>query len=94
MEWFLVAVLIALTVVAVKVRRELNDPDSDWGRWFQARVRPKLQDIVMGIFLVTFLVWAGVYVTAPKEDRDMLGESMKALWESIVQPEDDDALPR
>lgn len=86
MKWSLVVALIVLIAVAVKVRRTLNDPESDWGRWFQARVRPKLQDIVMGIFLITFLVWAGIYVTAPEEDRDILSQSMKELWESVVQP--------
>jgi len=82
-KWLLFTVLGAAMVAAVVFRRALADPESDFAKWFEARARPKLKDLVTLVFLATFLLWAAVYVTAPNEARDDLGEAMKTLWDSI-----------
>ncbi len=92
MKWVLFAVLAALFPAAILFRRKTNDPETPLGRWFEKRFRPWSKDAVMGVFILTFLIWAAVYVLAPKEDRDKLGQDLKELWEQ-VDPEPGSTAP-
>ena len=83
MKWVLLAVLAALIPAAVVFRRKINDPKTPLGRWFEEHIRPRSKDAIMGVFILTFLVWAAVYVLAPEEDRDSLGQALKGFWEQV-----------
>jgi len=74
--------LVVAIAAAIVFRRRLNDPETPLGGWF-ARLRPKLKEWTMLVFIATFLLWTVVYLNAPDEDRDNLGEAMQEIWKSI-----------
>ncbi len=90
MDWLFLALMAALVVGGVIIRRKTRNPEDPFGRWFQSRVQPRLPGLLTGFFLATFLVWTAVYVTASEEDRGNLTKMFKGWFESVGEGEDKD----
>ncbi len=77
---FLMAVLVAATVV---IRRKARNPEDPFGRWFQRRVKPRLPGLATAFSLATLLIWAAIYVTASEEDRGNMTKMFKGWFQSV-----------
>ena len=88
MDWLFLALMAALVVAGVIIRRKVRNPEDPFGRWFQSRVQARLPGLLTGFFLATFLVWAAVYVTASEEDRGNLTQAFKGWFKSVGEGED------
>ncbi|MAF96402.1 MAG: hypothetical protein CMM60_11700 [Rhodospirillaceae bacterium] len=82
MDGLFLALMAALVVAGMIIHRKARDPEDPFGRWFQSRVQSRLPGLVTGFFLVTFLVWAAIYVTAPEEDRGNLTKTFKGWFDT------------
>ncbi len=83
MKWVLFTVLAALIPAAVLIRREMHDPDSGFGQWYQARVHPRLTRALKAFLYLTVAIWFIIYLSAPEEDRGSLGDLFKGLFQSF-----------
>ncbi len=83
MKWVLFAVLAALIPAAVLFRRQIKDPETPLGRWFEERVRPLWKDAVVWVSILTLVAWAAVYVLTPEEDRGDLSQFLKGFLGQI-----------
>ena len=88
MNGLFLALMTALVVAGVIIRRKARNPEDRFGRWFQSRMQPRLPELAMGFFLATFLIWAAVYVTASEEDRGNLTKTFKGWFKSDGEGED------
>ena len=88
MDWLFLALMAALVVAGVIIRRKVRNPEDPFGRWFQSRVQPRLPGLLTGFFLATFLVWVAVYVTASEKDRGNLTQAFKGWFKSDGEGED------
>lgn len=82
MDWLFLALMAALVVAAVVIRRKARDPEDPLGRWFQNRVKPRLPGLATAFSLATLLIWAAIYVTASEEDRGNLTKTFKGWFKS------------
>lgn len=83
MDWVIFAVLAALMAAAIKIRREVNKPDSAFGRWYRDRVGPRLARAGKIVMFLTVVLWFVVYVTAPEGDRGDLSGLFRGLFQSF-----------
>lgn len=83
MKWVLFSVLAALIPAAVLFRRQIKDPETPLGRWFEERFRPLWKDAVVWVSILTLVVWAAVYVLAPEGKRGNLGQFLEGYWEQV-----------
>ena len=88
MDWLFLALMAALVVGGMIIRRKARNPEDPFGRWFQNRVQPRLPELLTGFFLATFLVWTAVYVTASEENRGNLTKAFKGWFKSVGEGED------
>ena len=90
MNGLFLALMTALVVAGVIIRRKARNPEDRFGRWFQNRMQPRLPELATGFFLATFLIWAAVYVTASEDDRDNLTKTFKGWFKSVGEGEKKD----
>ena len=83
MDGLFLALMAALVVAGVIIRRKVRNPADPFGRWFQSHVQPRLPGLATGFFLATFLIWAAIYVTAPEEDRGNLTKTFKGWFKFV-----------
>lgn len=78
----LIAAVLA-GAVAVRVRRRLSDPENEWRKWFDAKLRSKMNRGVKAFFYLTLVLWFIIYLTAPEGERGSFSELIKSFTQSI-----------
>ena len=81
LDWLFFAVVGALIAAAVLIRRVINDPDSAFGQWYQARAHHRLTKAGKAVLYLTVAIWFIIYLSAPEEDRGSLGDLFKGLFQ-------------
>jgi len=79
----LLTVAVIAGAGAIWARRRLSDPEGEWRKWFNARLRSKLAWGVRAFFYLTLVLWFIVYLTAGEGERGSISDLLKGFSQSF-----------